>query len=539
MAAAPRAALLLALLASTLAGRDRAVASVPVAVHVVGNHLVDATGATIQLRGVDRSGTEFACTGSSASGGWSILDQPSSVTEQQSIAAMIAWGVNSVRIPLNEDCWLGINGVTPIYSGSNYRSAIYNYVQLLHSYGLIAILDLHFNASGSQVSTNADGIGGGGQQVMADESHAPAFWTSVADTFLSDPGVIFDLYNEPTDISWSCWLSGGCTAPAEEGATGGWAVAGMQQLVDVVRATGATQPIMVGGLDWANDLSQWLAYEPIDPLSPPQLIASVHVYEGNTCGAPSCWNSEIAPVAARVPVVTGEFGPSSCDGAFVDQHLDWADDNGVSYLAWNWGSIDDGWNCASGPALLEHDDGTPDPYGAAVEAHYQAVATQSSPTSTTTPPTSSPSPTTTTQPFTSTTTSAPPVSTSTAPGVSVTSTTDARGHSNVGAPAASNHDPAVVRISITSPRSLSIIGRDPRARLGAPVEVSWSTGGRGHTAGIKVGRHHAFVWRTGRLVAARTVVRFSLHGALIETVIIADHDRRRSTAAESAPAGSR
>lgn len=79
-----------------------------------------------------------------------------------------------------------------------------------------------------------------GQQITADEDHSPVFWSSVTTAFRSDPAVVFDLYNEPHGISWSCWLDG-CTTLA------GWQAAGMQQLPDV-RATGATQPVMVAGL---------------------------------------------------------------------------------------------------------------------------------------------------------------------------------------------------------------------------------------------------------------------------------------------------
>ena len=34
---------------------------------------------------------------------------------------------------------------------------------------------------------------------MPDLDHSPAFWTSVAATFKSDPGVVFDVFNEPYD----------------------------------------------------------------------------------------------------------------------------------------------------------------------------------------------------------------------------------------------------------------------------------------------------------------------------------------------------
>ena len=35
---------------------------------------------------------------------------------------MKTWSINAVRVPLNEDCWLGINGVKPQYGGAAYRS---------------------------------------------------------------------------------------------------------------------------------------------------------------------------------------------------------------------------------------------------------------------------------------------------------------------------------------------------------------------------------------------------------------------------------
>ncbi len=97
------------------------------------------------LAGVNRSGTEYACIQ-----GWGIFDGPNDAT---SVAAMAAWHVNAVRIPLNEDCWLDINGVNPAYAGSSYQSAVQSYVKLLHQYGLYAILDLHWNAPGTTRAT--------------------------------------------------------------------------------------------------------------------------------------------------------------------------------------------------------------------------------------------------------------------------------------------------------------------------------------------------------------------------------------------------
>jgi len=497
-----------------------------VAVHVDGDELVNGSGEVIQLRGVDRSGSEYSCTGDTGSDGWSILDQPDGVSETASIAAMVSWGVNAVRVPLNEDCWLGINGVKQAYSGANYRSAITSYVQLLQSYGLVVILDLHYNAPGAEVSSSTAGIGGTGQQVMADESHAPAFWDSVATNFIDNPGVIFDLYNEPNGISWSCWLHGGCLAPSVQGSSAGWEIAGMQQLVDTIRSTGATQPIMVGGLSWANDLSQWLTYEPTDTLSTPQIIASVHVYEGNACGTASCWNAEIAPVAAQVPVVTGEYGPSSCDGTWVNSYLDWADSAGVSYLAWNWGSAADGWSCADSPALLASDPGVPNAYGTAVEAHYQADAslTGSSTTTTTTTTTATPATTTTTTaalPTAATPTTATPATTTTTTATSsplpTTATTRGSLRSTVVTP---NH------VQISSGHPVHVVVSSRGFSKGDEVTIEWraqdlhSKRQTVRRARVRVAVSGRVTWRAPVLPRGTQLVRFFVGTRLLRAIVV-------------------
>ena len=232
-----------------------------------GNKLVNGAGQAIVLHGVDRSGTEYACIQ-----GWGLFDGPNDAASVQAIAN---WHANAVRVPLNEDCWLGINGAPAAYSGAAYQQAIANYVGLLNQNGLVAILDLHWTAAGPAQAT--------GQQQMADADHAVAFWGSVARAFKGNGSVIFDLFNEPYNISWSCWRDGGTCAGVS------YAVAGIQSLVAAVRNTGATNVLMAGGLVWSNDLSQWLAYRPNDPLG--NLVAAWHIYNFNACSNGACYDS--------------------------------------------------------------------------------------------------------------------------------------------------------------------------------------------------------------------------------------------------------
>jgi endoglucanase len=321
--------------------------STALSVRVQGNTLIDGSGNPIRLLGVDRSGAEYACAQ-----GWGIFDGP---TDATSVAAMAAWHINAVRVPLNEDCWLAVNGVAANLSGTAYRSAIASYVAALHNAGLIVILDLHWNAPGTTPAAQT------GQQVMADADHSPAFWASVSSYFKNDPAVVFDLYNEPHDISWSCWRDGCRTS-------GGWQTAGMQQLVNAVRSSGATQPVMLGGLGWSSDLSQWLTYRPTDSAN--QEAASFHVYNFSGCNTASCWAATVAPVAAAVAVVTGEIGENDCASSFITGYMAWADAQGVSYLGWTW----DTWDCSSGPALITAYDGTATAFGAGYRDHLAALA---------------------------------------------------------------------------------------------------------------------------------------------------------------------
>jgi hypothetical protein len=331
------------------------------ALRLSGAELIDGSGAPIRLVGVDHAGTEFACVQ-----GHGIFDGRH---DAPSIAAMASWQVNVVRVPLNEDCWLGINGVPPDSGGIAYQTAIKAYVALLHQAGLYVILDLHWTAPGGVTAVK--------QLPMPDADHAPAFWSSVATTFRADPAVVFDLFNEPfpepgnSDAAdpWSCWRDG-CTMLPGGGVGSSWRAVGIQQLVDAVRSAGANQVLLLGGVGWAGDLSGWLGYQPRDAQS--QLAASFHVYNFTSCINEACWASQIGPVAASVPVVAGEIGENDCSGSFINRFMAWADTAQTSYLAWTWNT----WDCGGGPALISSYDGVATGFGAAYQDHLNTLAQQ-------------------------------------------------------------------------------------------------------------------------------------------------------------------
>lgn len=332
---------------------------------VRGNQLVDGPGRghVVQLRGINRSGLEYACIQ-----GWGFFDSPhpNAIDDASMVAAMKSWDINAVRVPLNEDCWLGL-GTAPGRGGAPYRRIVERYVHELNAARLYVILDLHWAAPGSTRAT--------GQLPMADADHAPTFWRSVARAFKPDHALVFDLFNEPFGIGWRCWRSG-CQVPATGNAPA-YRTAGMQSLVSAVRSTGATQPLLLGGLNYSSDLSAWNAYAPRDPRH--ELVAAEHNYGGlSPCGA-GC-RSAVLRTHRHHPVVFGELGEIDCRHGYIDQMMSFADQNGIGYLGWAWDATSSGgWNCAQGPALITSYNGAPTGFGVGLRDHLRQLGPPASP----------------------------------------------------------------------------------------------------------------------------------------------------------------
>jgi endoglucanase len=312
---------------------------------VHGNKLVDRNGDPVRLLGVNRPGFEYSCVD-----GTGLFAGPS---DAASIAAMKRWRINVVRLPLNESCWLGNEEIDSSLQGAAYRAAVRSYVESLERAGLYVILELQWSAPGDNPAT--------GILPMPSEN-APRFWRELASEYLYDRSVIFDLYNEPHDIDWGCWASG-CHVTDQYYGT--YRTVGMRELVEVVRSTGARQPIMVGGVNWAQDLTGWLAYRPPDPLH--ALVASNHTYEQLTPCYGAC-RAALARIAKRFPVVSGEIGEDDCNHNYIDRYMRWADRHGISYLGWAWYIKTE---CK--PSLIENFAGKPTPFGLGLREHLRRL----------------------------------------------------------------------------------------------------------------------------------------------------------------------
>jgi aryl-phospho-beta-D-glucosidase BglC (GH1 family) len=295
-----------------------------------------------------------------------------------------AWKANVVRIPLNEASWLDYtcvdtNGKTINPDpGNNYKSAVESQVAAANAAGLYVILDLHWTAPGNSCPEL--------QTEMADADHSLAFWTSIANTFKNNPAVIFELFNEPyfdpanfSGNEWSYMMNGtggafsGFPATSVNGnrknISMAWKIASFQDMINAVRATGATNVVLVGNQNYSSDLSQWVQYMPNDPLK--QMGATWHPYPDSNKGImyaypnyyPAVFTYAQQILAANVPLVATEFGGQNSAGTpncpICTTMENFADANGMSLVGWTW----DVWGAADFD-LIQDVNGTPTPgYG--------------------------------------------------------------------------------------------------------------------------------------------------------------------------------
>ena len=322
----------------------------PPQLHVKGTKILDSRGQQVILRGVNAASMEW-----SSDGEGHILNTVD--------VAIRDWHVNIIRLPLAQDRWFGAAPEQKDH-GVAYRALAEKVVDTIASQGCYVLVDLHWNDAnlwGQSI----------GQHVMPD-MNSVTFWRDAARTFRNNPAVLFDLYNEPHDISWDIWKNGGMVqdrGPTVRKPTA-YQTPGMQKLLDTVRAQGANNVVVAGGLDWAYDLSGFLKGFALSDPDGHGVIYACHTYpfKGDTIER---WLAKVTPATAKVPVIFSEFGSEAqfrpVNGAspnarprtqddpdWVPQTLKAFRDNKWNWIAWDL-------HPAAGPRLVSDWNYTPTP----------------------------------------------------------------------------------------------------------------------------------------------------------------------------------
>jgi hypothetical protein len=264
----------------------------PSPLQVVGTNVINGHGEPVLLRGVNAASMEWTSDGQGR-----ILKTIDTAIKD--------WHVNIIRLPLSQDRWFG-KGPEQIDGGKSYRALVQQAVDTCATQKCYIILDLHWsdcNQWGADI----------GQHSMPD-SNSIAFWQDFAPVYANHPAVLFDLYNEPHDVSWNVWLKGGPITDTPNGWHSGppkkFHAVGMQQMLDTVRATGAKNVVIAGGLDWAYDFSGILAGRQLSDPNGSGVIYANHCYD-NKHDSVDTWIRNMEKASTKLPVIVSEFGGNS------------------------------------------------------------------------------------------------------------------------------------------------------------------------------------------------------------------------------------
>ncbi len=265
----------------------------PLELHVVGNQILNSKDQPVWLQGVNVVSLEWSLTGEKVM--------------KSALVAVTDWKANTIRLPVKEEYWFGRTGGQKD-GGASYRLLVDQIITLVANRGGYVVLDLHrFRAP--------------------NEAHLE-FWKDAATKYKNHPAVLFDLFNEPHGISWEVWRNGGFVMqdnkPADEdaflspeekakaAAQKGFQSPGMQKLLDAVRETGARNIVIVGGLDWAYDLSGIAKGFGLTEEGGNGIVYSTHIYPWKRD-----WAGKVLLVAEKHPIFVGEVGADAKKMTFI------------------------------------------------------------------------------------------------------------------------------------------------------------------------------------------------------------------------------
>jgi hypothetical protein len=260
----------------------------PLPLKVKGNQILNSENKPVLLRGVNASTLEWTSDGEG--------HLPDTIR-----VAIDDWKCNIIRLPLSQDRWFG-KAPEQNDACEPYRALVKQAVDLCNSKGCYIILCLHWSDA-NEWGRNI------GQHSMPDRNSV-IFWKDFAPVYANNPAVLFDLYNEPHDVTWDVWLKGGTIKdrPNRPGQTAKtFEAVGMQEMLDTVRATGAKNVVIAGGLNWAYDFNGILDGRQLKDPKGNGVIYANHAYDNKTQSV-NTWISEMEEATATLPVIVSEFG---------------------------------------------------------------------------------------------------------------------------------------------------------------------------------------------------------------------------------------
>jgi len=264
-------------------------AKLPKELRVVGKQLQTPEGKEVWLQGLNVESLEWTAVGEN------VLKSAGVALDQ--------WKANVLRLPVKDDFWFGV-GPWQNDSGKGYRRLIDEVVGAAASRGAYVVIDLH--RFGAPTDDSVD------------------FWKEAAARYKNHPAVLFDLLNEPHDITWEVWRNGGTVEDKKQNSA--YESPGMQRLLDAIRQAGARNVAVAGGIGWAYDLSGVANGFALEDKGGNGIMYSTHIYNWHRG-----WKEKVLDAAEKYPILVGEVGCDAVPMSFIprDQQEDpatWAPD---------------------------------------------------------------------------------------------------------------------------------------------------------------------------------------------------------------------
>jgi endoglucanase len=249
------------------------------ALHVMGNRVVDASGKPLQLRGMSLFWSQ-----------WSDYDTAGSVDQ-----LVDDWHATLIRVPLG----IAESGGY-LSSPADNEAKITTVVDRAIARGAYAVIDWHDDKAPDHQSAAID------------------FFTRMAKKYSNSPGVLFEIYNEPTGVEW----------PAVR--------AYAQAVIAAIRGAGATNLVIVGTPNWSQDVDV-AAQSPITGYA--DIAYTLHFYAA-THKQPLRDKAKTALDAGLALFVTEwgtceSSGDGTVDPAETKTWLDFLDQDQISWANWS------------------------------------------------------------------------------------------------------------------------------------------------------------------------------------------------------------
>jgi endoglucanase len=273
-------------------------------VRVQGNKFITPDGKTIIFRGLDTSDPDKLARENH----WN----------KEYFAAMKSWGANMVRFPVHPAAWRR-------QGQQNYLKLLDQGVQWATEAGMYVIIDWH-----SIGNLRSELYQSGNYETTKKETFE--FWRTLAKHYKGNTTVaMFELFNEPTVMNGQ---AGSCT----------WAQWKeiVEEMIVIIRANGSQAIPLVGGFDWAYDLTPVAK----DPINAEGIAYVSHPYpQKRSKPWEAKWTADWGFAARKYPVILTEIGfcgpddrgahvPVISDESYGDAITKYADTNGISYMVW-------------------------------------------------------------------------------------------------------------------------------------------------------------------------------------------------------------